>query len=230
MMARRVFLGVLGLAAAAAGAITVWVATPTDADLPLPQPLEAWRGEPPSGSYSQDFAALASAFRPQKYRSFCGPATIETVLRAYGHSQASQANVFPSFSSKVDTFYTGMSLAELAQLAQSAGLQTQIAYADSLDLENFRARLKSNLGQPGDFVVVNYDRRVLNQAGAGHISPIAAYDQSRDAFLVLDEAAYRYPFTWIPASLLYQAAHTRAGDHFRGLLFISGYQPSTERP
>jgi hypothetical protein len=225
MMVRRVFLGVLAFAAAAAAAVTVWVAAPTDADLPLPQPLEAWRGEPPSGSYSQDFAALTSAFRPQKYRSFCGPATIETVLRAYGHSQVNQASVFPSFSSKVDTFYTGMSLAELAQLAQATGLRTEITYADSLDLETFRARLKANLEQPGDFVVVNYDRRVLKQAGAGHISPIAAYDESRDAFLVLDEAAYRYPFTWIPAPLLYQAAHTRAGDHFRGLLFISGYRP-----
>jgi hypothetical protein len=230
MMARRVLLSVLGLVAAAAGAITAWVATPTDADLPLPPPLEAWSGEPPSGSYNQDFAPLTSAFRPQKYRSFCGPATIETVLRAYGHSQVNQARVFPSFSSKVDTFYTGMSLAELAQLAQSAGLRTEIAYADSLDLETFRARLKTNLEHPGDFVVVNYDRRVLKQAGAGHISPIAAYDESRDAFLVLDEASYRYPFTWVPASLLYQAAHTRAGDNFRGLLFISGYARSTQRP
>ena len=225
MIARRLWLGVLGLAAAAGGAVTVWVATPTETDLPLPRPLQAWTGEPPSGSYSQDFAALAKAFRPQKYRSFCGPATIETVLRAYGHSQVSQASVFPSFSSKVDTFYSGMSLAELAQLAESAGLQTEIVYADSLDLEAFRARLKANLEQPGDFVVVNYDRRVLHQAGAGHISPIAAYDESRDAFLILDEAAYRYPFTWIPATLLYQAAHTRADDHFRGVLFISGHRP-----
>lgn len=224
MMARRAVLAGIGLAAAAAAAATVWVASPTTADLPLPRPLEAWQGESPSGAHSRDFAALTSAFRPQKYRSFCGPATIETVLRAYGQSQINQANVFQSFSSKLDTFYTGMSLAELAQLAQSAGLQTQIAYADSLDLETFRARLKANLERPGDFVVVNYDRRVLKQAGAGHISPIAAYDESRDAFLVLDEAAYRYPFTWVPAPLLYQATHTRAGDHFRGVLFISGYR------
>lgn len=224
-MARRLFLGVLGLVAAAGAAVTAWVATPTKSDLPLPEPLEAWTGDPPSGSYSQDFAALASAFRPQKYRSFCGPATIETVLRAYGHSQVSQTNVFPSLSTKMETFYSGMSLAELAQLAKSAGLHTEIVYADSLDLETFRGRLKANLEQPGDFVVVNYDRRVLKQAGAGHISPIAAYDESRDTFLVLDEAAYRYPFTWVPATLLYQAAHTRADDHFRGVLFISGFRP-----
>jgi hypothetical protein len=226
MRSRPVFLAAAGgVIAAAAAAATVWVAYPTRAELALPQPLQAWSGEHPSGSYTQDFTVLTSAFRPQKYRSFCGPATIETVLRAYGHSDVTQASVFPSLSSKLDTFYTGMSLAELAQLAQSSGLRAEIAYADSLDLEAFRARLKANLEQPGNFVVVNYDRRVLKQAGAGHISPIAAYDEARDAFLVLDEAAYRYPFTWIPAPLLYRATHTRAGDHFRGVLFISSYRP-----
>src|SRR5678816_1718297 len=223
-MARRLLFAAVGIAAAAAAAATLWVAFPTTADLTLPQPLEAWHGEPPSGSYDRDFAALTTAFRPQKYRSFCGPATIATVLRAYGHSQADQASIFPSFSSKVDTFYSGMSLAELGQLAQSAGLHAELVYADSLDVDSFRARLKANLERPGDFVVVNYDRRALKQAGAGHISAIGAYDEARDTFLVLDEAAYRYPFTWIPAPLLYEAAHTRADEHFRGVLFISGYR------
>jgi hypothetical protein len=223
--ARRILLACGGLAAAAAAAVTLWVASPTNTNLSLPQPLEAWHGKAPSGPYNQDFAALSSAFRPQQYRSFCGPATIETVLRAYGRAHVDQTDIFPSISSKLDTFYTGMSLTELAELAHSAGLNTDIVYADSLDLETFRARLKANLERPDDFVVVNYDRRVLKQAGAGHISAIAAYDESRDAFLVLDEAAYRYPFTWVPAPLLYQAAHTRAGEHFRGVLFVSGYRP-----
>ena len=84
--------------------------------------------------------------------------------------RSDQASIFPSLSSKLDTFYSGMSLAELAQLAQSAGLQAEIAYADALNLDSFRARLKANLERPGDFVIVNYDRRVLKQAGAGHIS------------------------------------------------------------
>jgi hypothetical protein len=220
-MGRRLLFAVVGIGAAAALAVTIWVAFPTKADLALPAPLEAWRGDPPSGRYSEDFATLVKAFRPQMYRSFCGPASIETVLRAYGRSQVDQANIFPSFSSKLDTFYSGMSLTELADLAQSVGLQTQIVYADTLDMPSFRERLKANLERPADFVLVNYDRRVLKQSGAGHISPVAAYDQQHDAFLVLDEAAYRYPFTWIPAPLLYEAIHTRAGERFRGILFIS---------
>ena len=224
-MRRWLPLGMLGIGAAAAIGLSLWIALPTKSDLAVPAPLEAWSGDPPSEDYGRDFAALADAFRPQRYRSFCGPATIETVLRAYGDVGADQGKIFPSLSSKLDTFYSGMSLAELAELAQSVGLRAEIAYADAFNLDSFRERLQANLARKGDFVIVNYDRRVLKQSGAGHISSVAAYDRSRDAFLVLDEAAYRYPFTWIPTSLLYQAVHTRAGEHFRGVLFISDYRP-----
>jgi hypothetical protein len=227
-MLRRVLLGIVGLSGIAAVALTTWIAWPTRADLALPAPLEAWRGDPPSEPYSQDFTALVEAFRPQVHRSFCGPATIETVLRAYGNTEADQANIFPSFLSKLDTFYSGMSLAELADLSRSVGLHAEVVYANAFDVESFRSRLKDNLARAGDFVVVNYDRRVLNQSGAGHISTVAAYDEAHDAFLVLDEAAYRYPFTWIPTPLLYEAVHTRAGEHFRGVLFVSAPRQSTE--
>lgn len=224
-MRRWLSLWILGIAAAAAIGLSLWIALPTKSDLALPAPLEAWRGDVPAEDYGRDFTPLADAFRPQRYRSFCGPATIETVLRAYGDVGSDQTRIFPSLSSKLDTFYSGMSLAQLADLAQTVGLQAEIAYADALNLDSFRARLQANLARTGDFVIVNYDRRVLKQSGAGHISAVAAYDQSRDAFLVLDEAAYRYPFTWVPSPLLYQAVHTRAGEHFRGVLFISGYRP-----
>jgi hypothetical protein len=64
----------------------------------------------------------------------------------------------------------------------------------------------------------------LNQSGAGHISPIAAYDEPGDAFLILDQAAYKYPFTWVPAKNLFDAARTLDGARSRGLLLISGYR------
>lgn len=226
-MRRRAFLlaGIIAVLAAASG--TLWIASPTETELPLSPPLEAWAGDSafvPS-DYSEDLAPLTKNFRPQIYRSFCGPASIATVLRAYGAGHADQAAIFPSLSFKLETFYTGMSLAELAELANSVGLGTEIVYADTLDVDTFRERLKANLTREGDFVLVNYDRRILKQAGAGHISPVGAYDATRDAFLILDAAAYRYPFTWVPAPLLYQAVHTRNDlEHFRGVLFISGYR------
>jgi hypothetical protein len=228
----RILCGAVVIAVAVSGAVTAWIAYPTNIDLKLKPPLISW--SPSAGTpdtYARDFKALASAFTPQKYRSFCGPASISTVLRAFGESHVDQADLLPTIGDKLDVFYTGMSLADLRDLAQSVGLKSELVYANELSLETFRERLKSNLQREGDFVLINYDRQVLRQSGAGHISPVGAYDPGRDAFLVLDEASFKYPFTWVPAALLYQASHTRADQHYRGVLFIHGYETaSTTHP
>jgi len=219
---------ILSAAAAAIVALglygTYWIASPTVAHLQLAPPLRPFQDHSvDSLVYAKDFPPLERGFRPQIYRSFCGPASIATVLRAYGVNGADQTTLFPSFGGKLKAFYSGMTLADLDALAKSSGLRTQLVYADQLSLETFRERLKSSLVRQGDFVLVNYDRRVLKQDGMGHISPVAAYDPRQDAFLILDEAAYRYPFTWVPAPLLYAAMHTQFAGRFRGALFIEGY-------
>ncbi len=215
--------GVLMLGAAG----TAWIAFPTRANLELALPLQPF--EPHSLdnlSYAKDFAPLARSFRPQAYRSFCGPASLATVLRAYGAADADQTSLFPSWNPKMKAFYEGMTLAELDELARTVGLSTRMLYADTLSLEEFRQLLKTNLGREGDFVLVNYDRRVLKQAGQGHISPVGAYDDAHDTFLVLDEATYHYPFTWVPARALYEAVHTTDSEkRFRGVLLILSFSP-----
>ncbi|HEV8331993.1 MAG TPA: phytochelatin synthase family protein [Steroidobacteraceae bacterium] len=221
-MLRRFLIGLVIVALLGGATLTYWIASPPESDRSLPAPLEPWipHTEMPS-SYDTDLASLTRAFRPQAFRSFCGPSSMATVLRAYG-KDADQKTVVPSIPARLKVFYSGMSLAELGSLAQDNGLRARVVYADSIDVDQFRELLKTNLGHAGDFVVINYDRKVLKQSGSGHISPIGAYDSSRDAFLVLDEAGYRYPFTWVPAPLLYAAARTRADEHFRGLLLVEG--------
>jgi hypothetical protein len=221
-MLRRLLIGLVIVAFLGGALLTYWIATPPESDRSLPAPLEPWVPHAEiTSSYDTDLASLTHAFRPQAFRSFCGPSSMATVLRAYG-KDADQKTVVPSTLAWLKVFYSGMSLAELGSLAQENGLQARVVYADSVDVNQFRELLKTNLGHAGDFVLINYDRKALKQAGAGHISPIGAYDSSRDAFLVLDEAGYRYPFTWVPAPLLYAAARTRADDHFRGLLLVEG--------
>ena len=222
------------LSAIAAGLLAVgvsgtyWIASPTDAHLKLSPPLKPFDGQSIDDlRYAKDLPALQRSFRPQVYRSFCGPASVATILRAYGVKDADQTSLFPSLTAKLKAFYSGMTLAELDALAKSWGLRAQLVYADKLSLETFRERLKAYLAREGAFVLVNYDRRVLKQEGMGHISPIAVYDPGSDAFLLLDEASYRYPFTWVPTALLYAAIHTTESDgRFRGVLFIEGYRPA----
>lgn len=205
---------------------TIWIAFPSDERLTLPAPLSTFQPlQTAVAPYDADLGPLAKGFRPQAYRSFCGPASIATVLRAFGAQRADQVSLFPSLRTKIDAFYTGMSLVELDELARSVGLRTELVYADTINLAEFRARLKTNLAREGDFVLVNYDRRVLQQSGRGHISPVGAYDPERDAFLIVDQASYKYPWTWVPTDLLYAAVRTFDGQRPRGLLFIHGYVP-----
>lgn len=225
-VAKHLAIGVALTLAVAWTAVTLWVAFPTEEDLPLHAPLVAATAEElGSENSSADLKPLVASFRPQEYRSFCGPASLATIIRAYGDRDADQLNIFPSWSTRLRVYYGGTTLAELRELAAAAGLQSQVLYADTLTLHDFRERLKENLAAPGDYVLINYSRKPLNQAGDGHISAIAAYDPKRDAFLVLDEASYRYPFTWIPAPLLYEAVHTLDGDRHRGLLLVRGFSP-----
>lgn len=225
-MMKKIVLWLLAPAPIAALAVSGWLAYPpkSDGSLPAglkPAPAGSWEGKP----YSVDANALDGAFESQAYRSFCGPASLATVLRAYGAKSADQRNVFPSMLNKLGVFYSGMTLDELHELAASAGLQSKVVYAEGITLEAFRSMLKDNVDRAGDYALVNYDRKSLNQSGAGHISAVGAYDESNDAFLVLDQAAYKYPFTWVPAKALYNASRTRDGDKSRGLLIVTNYQP-----
>lgn len=220
-----------GLAATLAGVVlaiaavgTAWIAFPYRTEEPLAIPLERVTDEDLSISaaspHGADLAPLIAAFQPQPHRSFCGPATLATVLRADGHPAATEWALFESAINGVRTFFGGMSLADLASLAQANGLRSEIVRGDELTVDSFRERLKQNLAQAGDYVIINYDRRILNQSGAGHISTVGGYDPNRDAFLILDQAAYRYPWTWVPTQLLYEAVRTLDGSEYRGVLFV----------
>jgi glutathione gamma-glutamylcysteinyltransferase len=220
---KKTLLAAAVIASLTAAAALTYVAYPTEHRLRLPAPLTAARPTElqQGGPYFADYPALARAFRPQAYRSFCGPASLATVLRAYG-KPAEQRTVFPSAIAKGKAFLMGMSLEELASVARAAGLTTVVLHADKLTEQTFRTLAMTNLRHPGDYLIANYDRRVLQQSGVGHISVLGAYDPARDAVLVLDSASYRYPFTWVPVSLLFKAMHTTADGSYRGLLSVTG--------
>lgn len=217
---------VIGVALTAVLAVTTWVAFPYNAEEPLVPPLKRVTEEELStrvvSPYGADLAPLIAAFQPQPHRSFCGPATLATVLRADGHATATEWELFDSTTGGLRTFFGGISLTELARLARANGLRSEVIHGDEFTVDSFRERLKQNLAQTGDYVIINYDRRVLHQAGAGHISAIGSYDPDHDAFLILDQAAYRYPWTWVPTQQLYDATRTLADSKYRGVLFVHG--------
>jgi hypothetical protein len=82
--------------------------------------------------------------------------------------------------------------------------------------------LRRSLADPEDRLLVNYHRQGIGQAGGGHISPLAAFDEASDKVLILDVARYRYPAIWAPVAQLLQAMQMtdRDSGRSRGLVLI----------
>lgn len=59
-------------------------------------------------------------------------------------------------------------------------------------------------------IIINYDRGGITQGpmGHGHFSPIGAYNEKKDAFLIMDMAKYKYPPVWVPTSKLWNGIGT----------------------
>lgn len=65
--------------------------------------------------------------------------------------------------------------------------------------------LSSSSSLQSKFLVISYTRKILNQTGTGHFSPIAAYDEKSDCVLILDTARFKYGSHWVPLSLIFDA-------------------------
>jgi hypothetical protein len=182
-----------------------------------------------AGAVAQtDYQQLLPHFVSQSRRAFCGAATGSMIVNAELRPQApvTQAAFFGTDAAGIRTnlmvTLRGMTLDELAQYLRSRGLRVQVMHAAESNLQAFRDLARAALSEPGEMLVVNYDRRRLGQEGAGHISPVGAYNGDADRLLVMDVAAYRYPFTWVPLRELWAAMDTVDADsgQTRGFLLV----------
>ncbi|NJL10976.1 MAG: glutathione gamma-glutamylcysteinyltransferase [Calothrix sp. SM1_7_51] len=172
----------------------------------------------------EDFFPLSMQFITQNTQSFCGVASIVMVLNSLRitapeapqykpYRVFTQENFFNNeAASKViapeKVMRQGMTLSELGGLFASYGVKSQIYHASNISLEEFRKLASENLKQKGNFIVVNYLRREIGQERGGHISPLAAYNEQTDRFLILDVSRYKYPPVWVKAADLWRAMNT----------------------
>lgn len=158
-----------------------------------------------------DHAALLGAFQPQEKISWCGVASSVAVLNARG-AHVTQDGFFTPAVTAIRpwwrTTFGGMPITQLGPMLEAHGVRAEVRHAEAHPLETFRADLAANLATPGDHVLVNYDRRELDEAGSGHISPVSALSADGAWVLLLDTAAYKYPPHWVPVDRLYQAMNT----------------------
>ena len=155
-----------------------------------------------------------------------GVATGVTVLGAFGR-ESDQWDFFTSDASKVrsrfEVTFGGMSLPDLEGLFEAHGIDATRTHAADSSVDAFRAVLNRNLANSDDYLIVNYQRELLGQRQVGHISPVAAYDAETDSVLILDTAAHKYPHTWVPVGMLFDAmsAVDSATGKSRGYLEVS---------
>jgi hypothetical protein len=120
----------------------------------------------------------------------------------------------------------GITLEQLGNLLSTYPVHTDVYYGNQLSLEEFRNLIVNNLKDKHNFVLINYLRKAIAQATGGHISPIAAYNQETDRFLILDVSRYKYPPVWVKAEQLWQATRTidSASGKTRGLMVVDQLQ------
>lgn len=108
---------------------------------------------------------------------------------------------------------TGITFGTFSCLAQCQGLDVTARYASEVTIDDFREAVRkacvedsdSQNETAGPFLVVSYTRKVIQQTGTGHFSPIAAYDEVSDQLLVCDTARFKYGAHFIPLTLMYEA-------------------------
>lgn len=187
----------------------------------------------------KDYIPLTLQFETQENLAFCGVASIVMVLNALSipaptatewikYNRFTQDNIFDNPKTEIvitkeTVSRQGMTLQELGGLLKSYPVDVQVYHGSEVSLTEFRQRIIKNLKQPNNFVLVNYLRSTIGQERGGHISPIAAYHQESDRFLILDVSRYKYPPVWVKAEDLWKATNTvdSTSNKTRGFVLVS---------
>ncbi len=186
-----------------------------------------------------DFFPLSTQFVTQINQAYCGVASMVMVLNSlkipapeapeYKPFRVfTQGNFFSNektknvVSSEV-VARQGMTLDELGGLLESYNVQVKVYHAGDTNLAEFRKLTAENLQQPGNFVIINYLRKEIGQEKGGHISPLAAYNELTDRFLIMDVSRYKYPPVWVKTADLWKAMNTvdSVSAKMRGFVFAS---------
>ena len=123
--------------------------------------------------------------------------------------------------------HAGMTLDQLGQILSLYPVAVDVRHAAPGGADEFR-KLARRSPRKNHFVIVNFLRKALGEQIGGHISPLGAYDEKSDRFLILDVARYKYPPVWVKTADLFEAMNTPDPDNdnkTRGYVLISGRRP-----
>jgi hypothetical protein len=154
----------------------------------------------------------------QSNASLCGPASLANIFRSLGDPATTEQQVLTGTGlCRTGYCIIGLTLDELAALARSKTQRTVTVIRD-ISADEFREHLKLS-NSPDRRYLINFTRRTVFGAGAGHHSPIGGYLEAEDLVFVLDVNRAYQPWL-VERARLFDAMNTRDGDKTRGLLLI----------
>ncbi|HEY0093446.1 MAG TPA: phytochelatin synthase family protein [Archangium sp.] len=164
----------------------------------------------------EDRALIPSGFDPLFHRY-----TQNNFFDEASSKVKSRAQVFGQPADEGGKKDAGIQLRQLQAMLAAKGLEVKLRIADdSLADATIKAELKDNLKTANDYVILNYFRPVLGQKGGGHISPLAAYDEASDSFLVMDVNPNGQAWVWVKADALIKSMRTPDTAENRGYLLV----------
>lgn len=187
----------------------------------------------------EDFFPLSMQFVTQNNQAYCGVASIVMVLNGLQIPAPEAPQYSPYHVFTQENFFTneatrkvlapeivsrmGMTLDQIGQLLGSYAVKVKVYHATDTNLQDFKKLASENLKQPNNFVLVNYLRKEIGEEKGGHISPLAAYNEKTDRFLIMDVSRYKYPPVWVKTADLWKAIATTdsASGKSRGFVFVS---------
>jgi hypothetical protein len=186
--------------------------------------------------FKNDFYQLVNFYQPQINPLYCSAATSVIILNALNSGNFIKQEDF--FNQKTDkiklktiidkiekdqngNYDAGLSLSDLAKiLSQIYNLKVELNYAENNNAKNFRKIVRKILNENQQFLITNFDGKILGHKTNGHISPIAAYDEESDSLLVLDVALHKNQWFWVDLEELYKAMNTKDEENYRGFLIV----------
>jgi hypothetical protein len=115
----------------------------------------------------------------------------------------------------------GYQLRQLDEMLRANGVMTKLMIVDDTKpLADICGDLIDNLKRSDNYVIVGYLRSAVGQKGGGHISPIGAYDEASDSFLVLDVNPSSAGWVWMGAATLAKGMRTFDTVENRGYILI----------
>ena len=188
----------------------------------------------------RSFVTLGMFFLSQETQTFCGVASSTMALNALVSKK--ERPLVPEWSPyrlfAQSVFFTpevekiaprngvlanGMTLQQLGDALGTFPVKVGVSHASDKSEEDFRKDATEALRGSASYLIVNYLRTSVGQNGGGHFSPIAAYHEKSDSFLVYDVARYKYPPSWVKTTDLWNAMNTIDPDSgkTRGYLLVT---------